>query len=224
MKKWNYCNPFLERRTSLFLQLNLCPPVSKCFPSFCPRNCEFGSLVPCYCKLAHPWGYVKMCTIFTQPLACSRPLLSEVQHGFWEQLAVKSLSLSLGFMVSFLKLTESRAMLCLEGGLLIEKYMEVWVMRRQWQLRKSLEITPNHSSPVFFPCQGLGATDPGCWECCCILELCCCSTWVCPSTHPDNFPAWKVTTHKYKAASLGRRIPRAAVLALHIKSSSAGRR
>lgn len=100
-----------------------------------------------------------------------------------------NLGLNQGFMVSFLKLVESRAMLRLEGGLLKEKYVKVWAMRRQWQLRKSLEITPNHSSPVFFPCQGLGATDSGCWEFCCSLELCCCSAWVCPSTHPDNFPA-----------------------------------
>lgn len=34
-----------------------------------------------------------------------------------------NLGLNLGFMVSFLKLVESRAMLCLEGGLLKEKYV-----------------------------------------------------------------------------------------------------
>lgn len=116
-------------------------------------------------------------------------------------------------------------MLCLEGAFLIEKYMKVGAMGRQWQVRKSLKSP--EMTRVQFPfflrgwlplSQGAGSAA---------------AAFCSASAEPGSVPAptrltsqlaWKVTAHKYKAASPGRRFPRGAVVALHIKSSCAGRR
>jgi len=115
-------------------------------------------------------------------------------------------------------------MLYLEGCFLIETYAKAGATGTVASEKNHLK-SPNISGVQSFLVRARLPLTQGAGSA--VAAFCSASAkpWSVPAlTQITSQPVWKVTAHKYLAASPGRRFPRAAVLALCIQPSCAGKR